>query len=138
MWTFIVPTATTLPKIMDQLKTQFTSLAQKVACYERVASLTYGTTVRPSGEVSRVAMIRVTNTSGFTVANPTSPREGVELTFDIWNDSGGTMGTITWGSEFALTATFTNPANGKHRIIGFYRRTDAKWGEIRRSSNDMD
>ena len=136
-WTFELPVGVTdLPKAMTALATTFKKLQQVVVCYERVAPLTYGTVVRSSGEVSRVCLVTVTNGTAFQIANPTSPREGVELTYDVFNSSGGTMGAVSFGSEFVTTGAFTVPANGKHRLITFYRAKDNKWRERFRTAAD--
>jgi len=127
----------TLPQLLKVLALELPRFAQAVTTYERVAVLAYGTTIRPSGDVSRYGQITVTNATPFTIANPISPREGVELTLDIYNSSGGAMGTITWGSEYQLAGTFVNPASTKHRSIGFYRRSDGKWAEMRRNQSDL-
>ena len=124
--------------LVKLLAIELPRLAQSVVTYERVARLTYGATVRPSGQLSRVSLVSVTTTAVWTMANPTEPREGVELTFDIYNGSGGTMGAVTWSSEYELGSAFVNPAVGKHRLIGFIRMPDKVWREFRRSANDVD
>jgi hypothetical protein len=82
--------------------------------------------------------ITVADNTGFTIANPTNAATGAQITFDIVNAAGGAMGTITWGSEYALAGAFTNPADTKRRTITFYRDTAAtKWVEVSRAAADI-
>jgi hypothetical protein len=129
--------ATNLAALIKVLALELPRLAAHVMYYERIALLAYGTTVRPSGNASRYQYVRVTNTSGFTIAAPELPREGVIITLDIHNGSGGAMGVITWDPVYELTVPFVNPADGKHRLIEFYRRSDGKWAELARSNSDL-
>lgn len=109
-----------LDRLKERLSLTFNRLANVVRCYERVATLAYGTTVRPSGDLTRVQLIEVTNTSPFTVANPINAKEGAEITLDFYNHSGGTMGSVTFGSDFSLDGAFVAPANGDHAVYKFY------------------
>lgn len=106
--------ATTLAKKLSQL-------SQRVKTYEPVADLKYGASVRVPGDADRLLRLRVTNASAFTIENPDRPKEGVALVIDLFNDSGGALGTITWGSDYTFTTTFTAPTNGNHAIVTFYR-----------------
>jgi hypothetical protein len=133
-----IKAVTNLADLVKLLAAELPRFAHHVTCYERVTVLVYGTTVRPGGRVTRYQTLRVTDTVAFTMENPADAREGVDITFDIENGSGGTMGAITWGTEYELTATFTNPASTKHRLISFGRSADGKWRERYRSSGDMD
>lgn len=108
-------------------------LAQIVQCYERATNLTYGTTVRVDGSVSRAQMITATNGVAFTVANPTLPRENAVIALDFYNNSGGVLGAVTFGTDYELPTTFTAPANGSHLVYVFYRSNDKKWREYGRT-----
>lgn len=110
-----------LSGLVDVLSGQLSKLAQVVKCYERVAALPYGPLIQVPGELTRVCYLRVTNNSNFTIQNPTRPREGVQLTLDIHNDSAGAMGTITWGSEYNFATAWVNPGAGARTIVTFYR-----------------
>lgn len=129
--------AKTLQDLIRVLARELHRIARSMVSYERVAVLPYGTTVRPSGNLTRAMLIQATNNVAFLVANPTNPREGAEITFDIHNLAGGAMGAVTFGSEYVLTGAFTSPASTKHRLIRFYRSADAKWREVRRSNTDL-
>lgn len=121
VWHYADPReVTSLPVFVERIASTMKKLATAARCYEPVTQLTYGTTVRPGGNLTRAQLIEVTNTSAFTIANPEQPREGATITLDIYNNSGGTMGTITWGDEYALDGTVTNPADGDHLVISFY------------------
>lgn len=85
-----------------------------------------------SGNFQSVA---VTTTSAFTIGNPTNAVSGQTITFQIRNQSGGALGTITWDTLYML-ASFTNPANGFNRSITFWYN-GSKWIEISRTSADV-
>ena len=59
------------------------------------------------------------------------------ITVDVLNSSSGTLGAITWGSEFKLAGAFTNPAKGKRRTISFRYHQSGKWIEIGRAAADI-
>jgi hypothetical protein len=101
-----------------------------------VVALTYGTTVSPNAATGRAFQIDVTNTTGFTIANPVAPLKGTRISFDIRNRSGGAMGTVTWGSDFNLAGAFTNPAASKHRTITFLY-DGVSWVEQSRAAADL-
>lgn len=97
-----------------------------------INNITYSTSVTP--EPSRlIQKITVTNGTGFTI---NSLAQGGIMTFDIYNNSGGAMGTITWVSAYKLAGAFTNPANGKHRTISFYS-DGTNWIETNRATADI-
>jgi hypothetical protein len=100
-------------------------------------TVTYTTPMTPNCNEARVFIISATNTSAFTIANPTNPKTGLVITIDIGNLSGGALGTITWDSEFLLAGAFTAPANGKSRTIQFYRNAGSKWLEVGRAAADI-
>jgi hypothetical protein len=137
-WQYVDPLGvSTVQDLMQRYKVLFARLGQQAKCYEQVPSLTYGTSIKVAGELDRVALLEVTNAVAFTIENPTRPREGAQIVLDIYNNSGGVMGAITWGSEYQLAGAMTNPANTKHRLIAFYRAKDAKWRELYRSVADI-
>jgi len=74
--------------------------------------------------------------TAFTINAPASPVTGYQMTFDIINASGGSMGTITWDSVFKLAGSFTNPADTKRRTISFYFN-GTNWIELERSEADI-
>lgn len=99
-------------------------------------SLTPGPTNRPSGQrttptysasitmdssLGQWHTITVTNTTAFTINAPTNPPSGTsEMVIEIYNNSGTTMGAITWNSVFKFPGiTWTNPASTKRRAIRF-------------------
>jgi hypothetical protein len=72
--------------------------------------------------------ITFSDTSNYTIANPTNTPGAYtqELTIEIYNNSGGTMGTISWGSQFLLLGqTITLPVSGKHTWIRFEWNTSS-------------
>lgn len=101
-----------------------------------VRSLTYGTSVSWNGESANYATLTVGDTVAFTINAPSTAYAGRRVTYRIVNNSGGTMGTITWASGFKLAGTFTNPASTRSRTISFiYDGTS--WIETDRSAADI-
>jgi hypothetical protein len=101
-----------------------------------VAPLTYGTTIATPQQRASIFKIVATNTTAYTISNPTTPYVGRQITYDIKNSSGGAMGTITWGNAFLLAGAFTNPANTKRRTISFYF-DGTNWVETNRAGADI-
>lgn len=99
-------------------------------------SLTYGTTIAVD-QRAQINRITVTNNTAFTISNPTGTRQsGQFITFDVYNNSGGAMGAITWSSQFKLAGAFTNPATGQHRTITFWY-DGTNWYEMNRAAADI-
>jgi hypothetical protein len=57
----------------------------------------------------------------------------MELTYEMFHNCDGTMGVITWGTDFELNGAFCNPATGARKSITF-RYDGAKWREVSRSA----
>lgn len=50
----------------------------------------------------------------------------------------GAMGTITWGANFSYRDTsWSNPANGKRRLIQFKYRGSNTWAQVAPATGDM-
>jgi hypothetical protein len=95
---------------------------------------TYGTTIAINASASNNFVIIVTNSTGFTIANPTNSSSQY-ISIKITNTSGGAMGTVTWGSNYRLSA-WTNPANTYSRTIDFVYN-GAVWVEKSRTPADV-
>jgi hypothetical protein len=120
--------------LRDFLVSVFPTVAlQKVA-------LTYGATIAVDASLGELQILTVTNGTAFTIQNPINPpafaSSAQRLTFDIYNNSGGAMGVVTWDTNFKLAGAFTNPANGQHRLISF-QYDGARWREVSRSPADQ-
>lgn len=99
-------------------------------------TLTYGTTVNTDARQTDIARIVPTDTVAFTIATPTNPIQGDILTYDIFNNTAGAIGAITWSGAFKRDASFANPAAGKHRLISFtYDGTS--WLQMSPSTSDI-
>lgn len=96
-----------------------------------IRTITYSASMTPDASLGPFQTIAVTNTTAMTINAPTNPpgvlhgssggssRYG-ELTIEVLNSSGGTMGAITWNAAFVFNGfTWTNPANTKHRWARF-------------------
>lgn len=101
-----------------------------------VQTLTYSATIATDVQTGKYFVIVATDTSAFTISNPTNAVAGRELTYDIKNSSGGVMGAITWGGDFKLAGAFTNPADTKRRTISFYH-DGTNWIETSRVAADI-
>src|SRR5437879_6714058 len=106
------------------------------ALLETHVALAYSFTVRADASRGNYFTLLVTDADGFTIANPLNLVPGQRITYDIKNGAGRNMGTITWGHLFLLAGgSFTNPANGKRRLITF-RYDGANLVEESRSQGD--
>jgi hypothetical protein len=89
---------------------------------------------------ARYFRLTVIDGTAFSINIPYGSRVGRLVTIDIYNNSGGTMGDITWlgGSGRVSVAgsnvwgTGAKPTNGKHRLITF-AYSDPYWREISRT-----
>lgn len=88
-----------------------------------IGTNTYGTTITPDGKTGDWQTITVTNSTAFTIAAPTNPPSSTQtqrMTIEIYNNSGGAMGTITWNAAFVFAGqTWVNPASTKRRYATF-------------------
>ena len=98
-------------------------------------SLTYGTTVTPNCANADEFDITPTDGVGFTVANPTNPRQGQTVAIRVINTTGGALGALTWGANYKASA-WTQPAAGNHRVISF-RYDGTNWREVSRTPADV-
>jgi hypothetical protein len=97
------------------------------------ADLTYGATVNINAFLGGRFYLPITNGSAFTIANPTNPTTGQEITIAMKNNTAGAAGPVSWGSNFTLVnSTFMGPPAGEFRTITFYY-DNPTWVEIARS-----
>ncbi len=102
----------------------------------------YNVRVRYSASITFRALfgelfqIVVTDGNAFTINAPTSPFASKEILIEIYNNSGGTMGTISWNTVFKMNDAFTSPANGQRRRIRF-RYDGTNWRETWRQAADQ-
>jgi hypothetical protein len=105
----------------------------------KIVAATYGTTVTPNLNSGNWQTITVTNATAFTVAAPTNPPDSThttELIIEVFNNSGGAMGAITWNAALVLVGgAFTNPATTKRRYIKF-GWNGTNWIETARAGAD--
>jgi len=81
-------------------------------------TLTYGATIATDVNDGNVCFITVTNSTDFTISNPTNTTNGRTLTYIIYNNSGGDAGDITWGNNFIYNDKYKGPpANGMYRVV---------------------
>lgn len=77
------------------------------------------TTVATDISTTRLRKVDVTTTSAFTMGEPTNEFTSASVTYVIYNNSGGSLGTITWDPVFKLAGSWTSPANGQSKAITF-------------------
>jgi hypothetical protein len=82
----------------------------------------------PDCSVANEFDIVATNSANFTINNPVHASPGQRITVFIENTSGGSLGTITWGSTYKLRA-FTSPINGGSCSLDF-RYNGSNWTQI--------
>jgi hypothetical protein len=91
-------------------------------------TLTYGVTVAIDATLGDLCTVTATNSTGFTISNPTNAVTGNWLAIQVKNTSGGVLGTITWDTLYKM-ASFTKPASGTHRTVTF-RYNGTNWDEM--------
>ena len=107
------------------------------------AELKYGRIVNVDASRGNVFTLAVTDRAEFTLTVPAHPPSGStqSITFDIYNNSGGSMGAVTWPAGkngYRLAGAFIPPANGFHRTISFqFNAHNGNWYEIARAGADM-
>ena len=105
---------------------------------DRAQTLTYSAAINTDMALGNYCIIVVSNGTAFTLNSPTNAQIGETLTYEIVNASGGAMGTITWGANFSYRDTsWTNPANGKRRLIQFKYRQANSWAQCAPATGDM-
>lgn len=90
----------------------------------------------PNAAAGEHQTITVNNTSAMTINAPTNPPasgEGQNLTIEIFNSSGGTMGAVSWGAAFKGISTIPNPPNGQ-RMMLWFRWNGTNWVLVSGSS----
>jgi hypothetical protein len=91
-------------------------------------------------EIRSFEAMNVTTTSNFTVSMGAGPptTQTQELTVVVHNESGGSLGTITWPGSWTFAGwTWTNPASTKRRAIRLaYDPSFQKWTVISISPAD--
>lgn len=91
-----------------------------------IKTLTYGTTVNTDASLGSVFVLTASNTTEFTIANPTNPVKGQMIEYIIKNTSGGVLcsgggggSAILWGNLFKNSVTNYDPTNGNSRSYNF-------------------
>lgn len=93
--------------------------------YQNEATQANGTTYSINAQFNQHHFIFATGAT-VTIANPTNPQAGQELTITISNISGGAL-AVTWGSSF-LTNGIADPGNGGNRTYKFvYGANFGRW-----------
>ena len=59
------------------------------------------------------------STNATYVSNRTNEFTSASVTYVIYNNSGGSLGTVTWDPVFKLAGTWTSPTNGESKAITF-------------------
>lgn len=102
---------------------------------ETITVITYSATMATNAALGCFFKITATDTTAMTISNPTNATTGQKITYLLYNGSGGTMGTITWGAAFKI-ATVTKPANATMRALQFiYDGTN--WVEVNVNASDI-
>jgi hypothetical protein len=104
---------------------------------KRYTGVVYSSSMTFSSLLGTLYIITATNGTAFTINNPTAASSNLRITIQIRNNSGGALGTLTWGSAFKLGA-WTQPANQTSRSITFvYNNGTSSWEEVSRTAADV-
>ena len=113
-----------------------TSLTLSSQFIGTITTITYSASMTPSSANGLIQTISATNTTAFTINNPsTAFTSGAIWVLRVANASGGSMGAISWGTTYKV-GTWTNPANGKSRVAVFYYDGTSNW-LVSQSGSDL-
>lgn len=106
-----------------------------------VATITYSASMTVDCRNGMYQQITATDSTAFTITNPSHPPAAgftMPLTIELYNNSGGALGTVTWNAlyKFAGGTAPTKPANGKKRLVQFMH-DGTQWLETWRSADDL-
>lgn len=108
-----------------------------VASGSGLVTAAWAATITPDCRKNAPLRIDALSSAAVTIANPIYPLFiGQKLEIGVRNASGTTMGTITWGAQFLLAGSFTNPTAGARRAISF-QWDGTNWVENYRSAADI-
>jgi len=104
-----------------------TDLADEEAATSRTATAAIaqsgGGTITPDANAGTWQTITVADATAFTIAAATNPpftSVTQRLTIEVFNNSGGAMGAVTWNAAYVFAGlAWTNPATGKRRYAEF-------------------
>jgi hypothetical protein len=109
---------------------------QQLSLKPKIYTTSGGSAVTPDASLYGYINVQVNDTTGFTINAPINLVNHQIFVLRVYNNSGGTMGTITWDSIYSLSGAFTNPASGKCRYFLFHYDT-SKCREMFRSAGDV-
>lgn len=88
-----------------------------------IVAVTYSASMTPDARLGDWQAITVTNGSAMTVNAPSGPPSAAQsqrLVIEVFNNSGGAMGVITWAAAYVFPGvSWSNPASGKRRHAVF-------------------
>lgn len=115
-----------------QMSSRFFSTA------ETVVNQTGGGTITPALATTNRYVIVVGDSTAFTIGAPSGNATGQEVVFEIFNNSGGAMGGITWNSAWKMDSSFAVPASTKRCTIRFTRSgSAANYVQVGAASGDI-
>lgn len=101
---------------------------------------TYGASITIDPHLGSTFFINATNATAFTIQSPSNipasefTLRGRSIDIVVVNATAGALGTITWGSAYALAGSFHAPAAGQVRTIRFaYNSSYDQWFELYRT-----
>ncbi len=99
---------------------------------------TYGTTVNINGNLGDLFRIVITNGTGFTIAAPTNILVGKVFIINLYNNTGGAHGAITWDAAYSLQgAAGPTVAAASNKSIAFAHMGGGAYYEIFRCTGDV-
>lgn len=108
------------------------------ALQQSKVDITYSASMTPDADAANIQEIFCTNGTAFTINAPSgTSANGQKLTIILCNQSGGSLGTVTWNAAYKLSS-WTQPATGYSRAITFvYDTSRSAWVEISRTPADV-
>jgi hypothetical protein len=73
----------------------------------------------------------INDNTNMTVLNPNGASAGMGISYEIFNNTGGALGTLTWDTAFTLKTAWAQPATTVHTTIKF-THNGTSWREVSR------
>lgn len=104
---------------------------------EVAAAAVFAASVVINAALGNLFIITATTNAAFTIALPTNPSIGQEISIMLVNTSGGALGAITTPAGYHLVAAFPSPADTKNQTVTLRCISAGVWREVSRTGGDV-
>ena len=100
-------------------------------------TLPYAASITPNIALGNYCILVVTDANPITINPPSNAASAHDIYFEIVNASGGPMGPVTWNASAYPYISWTNPANGKRRLVHLHRRSTTAFAQVGQVTPDL-